>query len=76
MALYKDGDRLKHSADAAFDAIHKPGETVPHSGIYRCTSCDDEIACNKGDPFPPQNHHQHQPPAPIRWRLLVYAVQK
>ena len=76
MAVYKDGNRLEHSQDAAFDAIYKPGDIVPYSGIYRCTSCNDEVACNAGDPFPPQNHHQHSPPALIRWRLLVAAIQK
>jgi len=75
MALCKDSARVKYSSHAAFDAVHKPGETVPHSGIYRCINCDDEVACNKGDPFPSQNHQQHSPPSPIRWQLLVFAVQ-
>ena len=33
-----------------------------------------EIASNQGDPFPPQNHHRHNPQqGPIRWRPAVYA---
>lgn len=76
MARYKYGDYLKHSEHSIYDDIHKPGETVPYSGIYRCTGCDDEVASNKGDPFPPQNHHQHTNNTPIRWKLLVRAIQK
>lgn len=74
MALYKDESKLTYSDDAAFDVDHKPGDTTPHSGIYRCTACGKEIVSESGKPFPPQNHHQHTPPAAIRWRLLVYAV--
>ena len=77
MALYKQGDFLTHSLDAAFDAVHSPGATTPHSGIYRCTACGDEIASNAGNPLPPQNHRQHNPnQGQIRWQMLVYAVQK
>ncbi|SFO86228.1 hypothetical protein SAMN03159417_00371 [Ralstonia sp. NFACC01] len=76
MAWYIDANRVtKGVADRShWNAVHKPGETVPLSGIYRCTGCNKEVASNKGDPFPPQNHHQHgtdQPP--IRWKLLVRA---
>jgi hypothetical protein len=40
---------------------HKPGETVPASGIYRVThdtrhSHSHEVTCVKGEPFPPCNH--------------------
>lgn len=72
MAQYKYSDELSQSSDSRFDAEHKPGETVPYSGIYMCTNCRDEIASNKGDPFPPQNHRQHTNQAkPIRWKLLI-----
>jgi hypothetical protein len=74
MALYKDGKYLTQSQDAAFDKDYKPGEAVPHSGIYRCMGCGREAACNQGQPMPPQNHHQHtQNQGAIRWRLIVYA---
>lgn len=77
MALYREEKYvLKANPHAAFEKIHKPGEIVEHSGIYRCVNCGDEDACNKGDPFPPQNHHQHQSPTPIGWKLLVLAQQK
>jgi hypothetical protein len=33
----------------------------PRSGIYMCTNCGDEAACNKGDPLPPQDHRQYKP---------------
>ncbi len=48
-----------------------PGETVPVSGIYRCTVCRKEITSNVDDPFPPQNHHQHSSGNPISWQLIV-----
>lgn len=51
----------------AFDHVMTPGEQPAWSGIYECTVCGDEIAANKGNPLPPQNHHQHQPGSgPIR----------
>jgi hypothetical protein len=76
MAIYKKGTSVHEGSGQAFEVTHKPGIIVPYSGIYRCDNCGDEDACNKGDPFPPQNHHQHNPPSPILWRLLVFAQQK
>lgn len=77
MALYKHGNRLTQSQDAAFDAMHAPGIDAPHPGIYRCTSCGDEIAIAGGHTLPPQNHRQHNPAnGQIRWQLLVYPVQQ
>lgn len=52
-------------------ARHKPGQTVPNSGIYSCTVCGKEAACNESDPFPPQNHHQHPQSQSIEWKLIV-----
>ena len=76
MALYKYGNHLTQSTDSAFDAEHKPGTVVHNSGIYRCKNCADEIAANKGNPLPPQNHHQHKNGTSIVWQLLVFAQQK
>ncbi|MBV6855147.1 hypothetical protein KWH45_17190 [Xanthomonas campestris pv. mirabilis] len=77
MALYKHGQQLAQSQDAAFDAIYSPGVTAPHPGIYRCTSCGDEIAIAGGHTLPPQNHRQHNPAnGHINWQLLVYPVQQ
>lgn len=71
MALYKYGKLLDQTNDDAFDALHTPGARTPHSGIYRCEGCGAEDACNKGNPLPPQNHHQHPGGQAIRWRLLA-----
>lgn len=75
MALYRHGNYLTQSQHVNFDTERKPGDVVPDSGIYRCVNCGDEIAANKNNPLPPQNHHQHRNSSPIRWKLLVCAVQ-
>lgn len=72
MPYYKHGSKLTQHNDAAFDAVYHPGQAVPYSGIYKCNGCGHEIAANKGDPFPPQNKHQHENRAvPIAWQLIV-----
>jgi len=72
MAIYKYQQFLTQSNHQAFDALHHPGETTPHSGIYRCEVCAENEVSTHGHPLPPQNHHQHNPAAgPIRWRLIV-----
>ena len=73
MAWYKYDQYISKSNGDAYDSTYRPGAIVPHSGIYRCQGCGREIAANKGDPFPPQNHHQHGSTAAIAWRLAVYA---
>lgn len=74
MAFYKYAHYLSKNEHIAFDETHKPGQQVPHSGIYRCEGCGREVASNEGQPFPPQNHHQHSnQEGTIRWRLIVYA---
>ena len=51
---------------------YNPGSEVPISGIYKCRHCKKEITSNKGDPFPPQNHHQHATNlGSIQWELIV-----
>lgn len=32
---------------------YKSGQTVPQSGIYKCSICKNEVTCVKGEPFPP-----------------------
>lgn len=75
MAWYIDESRVKKSGKTTlphWNEEFKPGQIIAHSGIYRCTGCDKEIACNAMDPFPPQNHHQHTTKqGDIRWKLLV-----
>ncbi|GCF89240.1 hypothetical protein [Shewanella sp. M-Br] len=77
MALYKYGNTLTQSQDAAFDAVYSPGTAAPHPGIYRCTNCGDEIAIAGGHTLPPQNHKQHSTSnGQIKWQLIVYPVQQ
>lgn len=76
MALYKYKHYLQEGESVAFDALHTPGTVVSNSGIYRCEGCNDEIAANKDNPLPPQNHHQHSlAQGKILWRLIAFAQQ-
>lgn len=77
MAQYKYPNYLNQADSTAYDTLYGPGDNCPNSGVYRCETCGDEIASNRGNPLPPQNHHQHGPNAgPIRWKLIVFAQQK
>ncbi len=74
MALYKHGQSLTQSQDAAFDVVHSPGNAAPHAGIYKCTGCGHEIGIAAGHTLPPQGHPQHPTSlGSIRWKLLVFA---
>lgn len=76
MSWYVDDSKLNvgDKKFAWWTTTYHAGEEVPVSGIYRCLGCGREDACNHGDPFPPQNHHQHTPAqGQIRWRLNVRA---
>jgi len=74
MALYKYAQYLKQDQHTEFDATYGPGQDCLNSGIYRCEGCGKEIASNKDNPFPPQNHHQHnQNQGSIRWKMIVFA---
>ena len=71
--LFKYSSFLSESDSTVFDQIFKPGEDTPHSGIYRCEGCGQEITSVKGHTLPPQNHHQHSySQGAIRWRLAVW----
>jgi hypothetical protein len=77
MAQYKYDKYLQKSDHAAYDTLHSPGVIAENSGIYRCENCGDEVAANKGNPLPPQNHTQHDPnKGAIKWRLIVFAQGK
>jgi len=77
MAWYKYAQYLEVNRSLEFDKVFNPGTSAPYHGIYRCTSCGDEIAQPQGHTLPPQNHRQHNPASgPITWKLIVYAVQK
>jgi hypothetical protein len=72
--LYNTVQYLTQNDSDAFDKIHDPGESTPHSGVYRCEGCGAAVASNYGNPLPPQNHHQHTTSqGKIRWRLIVWA---
>ncbi|MBY5797770.1 hypothetical protein [Rhizobium leguminosarum] len=72
MALYKNASELVKSESADFDLVYTPGTKAPWSGIYICTNCRDEAACNRDDPLPPQNHRQHSTSkGDIRWKVLI-----
>ena len=65
--VYKGADGNQHWKD-----VYGPADEVPRSGIYRCLGCKKEVTCNRGDKFPPQNHHQHSPQqGAIKWKLNV-----
>ncbi len=73
MALYKNGNYLQQSNDAAFDKIYTPGSTPDHSGIFRCTGCGREVVSEHTRSLPTQNHHQHtREQGEIRWKLIVW----
>lgn len=43
MAIYDSrSDNVKPGHGNAFNSTHRPGQTVPHSGIYSCEHCGDE----------------------------------
>lgn len=72
MVWFKYNNVFHLNNDLAFDTIHHPSQSVPHSGIYKCDGCNHEIAANENDPFPPQNHHQHNvQQGSIRWKLVA-----
>jgi len=71
MAEYKLPQFLNHINSDVFDQLHHPAAATPFSGIYRCHVCGREAVSTAGHPLPPQNHHQHAPPQPVLWRLIV-----
>ena len=74
MSWFIDSSKVtKAQSDKAWwKNSYNPGDTVPVSGIYRCTGCNKEITSNQDDPFPPQNHHQHNAnQGAIKWKLNV-----
>ena len=75
MAYYKYSTHLAQYNGEMFDKVHKPGDNVVYSGVYRCEVCGKEISHNASVPLPPQNHHQHDPGrGEIRWKMIVWAA--
>jgi hypothetical protein len=75
MANYKYQQVLAANESGAFDQVWGPSDRTPHSGVYRCETCFHEIAANKGNPLPPQNHAQHPAGKAIIWRLVVACAE-
>ncbi len=72
MALYKYSHFLAASSDDVFDAVSRPDNLAPRSGIYRCLGCGREVTSEENNPLPPQSHHQHQPhQGHIQWQMIV-----
>ena len=75
MAQYKYLHYLTNLSDPKFDPALAPGAVTPHSGIYKCQGCGNEIISTAGDPLPPPSHHQHSlKEGGIAWRLIVATV--
>jgi len=64
------------SAQTWWNSRYSSGDTVPFSGIYRCTVCGKEVTCNATDPFPPQNHSQHKQQQAVEWQLIIRSDTK
>ena len=72
MAFYQNASYLTQDYGSEFNVVHEPGDTVPLSGIYRCTGCGESSTNVKHRSFPPQSHHVHPNSfTPIRWQLIV-----
>lgn len=76
MANYKYAANLQKNEHADFDVEHNPGVAAPYAGIYKCVNCGDEIGIAKGHVLPSQNHSQHNSYQPIKWKLIVCAIQE
>lgn len=68
---YVQEDVITGVEEFIWDSEWEIGESVPLSGIYRCNGCGREITSNIGDPFPPQNKHQHPENCKVAWKLIV-----
>jgi hypothetical protein len=66
----KAGLRRATTSAPKFKILHSPGETVPDSGIYRCTLCENEEVSVQGDTFPPCPHASCGGRHP-RWHLTA-----
>jgi hypothetical protein len=72
MALYKEADAIRKSESEIFDRVLRDGTVVAYEGIYRCLTCNVEIAAIGGKPFPSAHRHPHTAGCKVhRWQLLV-----
>ena len=70
VAEYKNMKFLHPSSDAVFDVKQGSGTKPANTGIYRCTSCGDEVAVASGQPLPSHDHDKT-----AGWMLIVRAEQ-
>lgn len=75
MAQYKYKQFLTESSIVAFDTRYLPGALAENSGIYRCTTCGEEIVAMKGSRLPGAKHHAHTTNEAIKWQMIVFAQQ-
>ncbi len=72
MALDEGTWFLAPDHDAASGPLFLPGVPAPHSGIYRCRSCQRAVASSAGEPLPSDDHHAHSiTQGAIRWQLQI-----
>jgi hypothetical protein len=43
----------------------RTGEHAPRTGVYRCTSCEQEVEFEQGDPLPPCPYEEE----PCEWEF-------
>lgn len=71
MAGFKYMAYLAWQGDEMFDHLHSSDHVAPVSGIYRCSTCDLEVAAIQGEPFPSVRHRGEH--GELMWNLIVAA---
>lgn len=65
-------DLVRTANSEPFNKTYKSGSHAQHSGIYKCSKCDREIAFNKDDnPLPP--HYSNNNCRSPEWQLFIFA---
>lgn len=71
-SIIKSEIDIATSGVEAFSTDYSAGSQIVHSGIYRCTKCNREIAANKHqNTLPP--HYQNDDCNSPKWRLYIFA---
>ena len=80
MAWYKNFDFFSYKSSAAFDKFFSPGDTIEHSGIYRCKTCGFEAVSTQDKKAPPQHIHVARAGSSsghkVEWQLIAAAKHK
>lgn len=71
MAYCKHIDQLVVQTGGEFDNVRDAGTIAPLSGVYRCEGCGRSVVAHNGALLPPADHHSHDDPSPVAWRLVV-----